>query len=94
MPKYIQIDITDEMLNQIKKINAKEGKLNTNQYISKTITDYVVGTKMSKIINDNRYQILQLLSEELKPIKERYERIMDRIEEDYVFIREGINNDE
>lgn len=94
MVKYIKFDITEEMYAKIEKMNSKNGTLSINQYIAKVITEYVLSTKVSAKINDNRYQILQLLIEELKPLKERYERIMDRIEEDYVYIREGVNDDE
>lgn len=93
MKKQIKFDITDEMLNKVKKICVKEG-MSPNQYIARIITDYILSMKVSTKINDNRYQILQILKEELGPIITRYEQIMDRIEEDYAFIREGVNDDE
>lgn len=94
MKRQLKFDITEEMMNKIKKICEKEIDLSPNQYIANKITEYVLATKASKKLNDNRFQIIHLLKEELTPIKERYERIMDRIEEDYVFIREGINDGE
>lgn len=94
MKTYIKIDLTDEMLSQIKRMNSKNEKYTTNQYISRVITEYVLATKVSKKMNENRYQILQILKEELGPLILRYEQIMDRIEEDYTFIREGVNDEE
>lgn len=94
MKKHIRVELTDQMLEQIEQIKIKDGKITTNQFISKTLTEYVLASKSSKKLNENRYQILQLITDEMTPLKNRFIGLIDRIEEDYVFIREGINEDE
>lgn len=84
----LYIDITPKMQRKIKAAKPKNSKMSDNMFIVEMIRNYVIDLKVREKLKDNSLIFGDIANEAFQPVIKRLERLIDRIEEDFVYIRE------